>query len=266
MAEFDRIVWNVKDGVGHLTLNRPERLNAIDTEMIAQLDMVLREAWSSAAVRAVLVTGAGRGFSAGADVKNWAETAEQVERGDADEDSWPLLMHGLITRLYRLPKPVVAAVNGVAVGAGCDLTLACDFRIASDRARFGEAYIRLGYCPDAGGSYLLPRIIGPTRAAEMIYTGRIVEADEALQIGLVSEVVPHDDLLERAGEWAERLASGPTVAIGLAKENLRVNQVLTFEEALRNERRTGELCGHTDDHREGLAAINAKREPVFQGR
>ena len=135
-------------------------------------------------------------------------------------------------RIYRLPKPVVAAVNGVAVGAGCDMTLASDLRVASTKARFGQAYVRLGYCPDAGGSFLLPRLIGEARAMEMIYTGRIIDADEANRIGLLNALVEPEELMPTALELAGRLAKGPTIAIGLAKENIRQNALLNIEDAL----------------------------------
>jgi 2-(1,2-epoxy-1,2-dihydrophenyl)acetyl-CoA isomerase len=254
--EFTRILWEVQDGVGIATLNRPERLNALDVQMINELNEVVSRAGNNAAIRALLLTGSGRGFSSGADVKDWnAGTGDH----DPDADNWVTGMHKLMTRLYRLPKPVIAAVNGVAVGGGCDLTLVADFRIGSTAARFGEVYIRVGYCPDAGGSFLLPRLIGPTRAAELIYTGRIID-------GLLSALVEPEELMPTALAWATRLASGPTIAIGLAKENIRQNWDLSFEDALRNERRAGELCGKTEDHREGLAATVERREAKFVGR
>jgi enoyl-CoA hydratase/carnithine racemase len=261
--ELTRIVWEERDGVGVVTLNRPERLNALDLRTIVELDHVVERAANRPAVRCLLLTGAGRAFSAGADVKEWGDPS--AER-DPDADGWVEWMHRLMARLYRLPKPVVAAVNGVAVGAGCDLALVADLRVASTAARFGEVYVRVGYCPDAGGSYLLPRLIGPTRAAELIFTGRVVDAREADALGLLNALVEPDQLMPTAMGWAARLAAGPTVAIGLAKENLRQNALLGFEDALRNERRAGAICGATEDHREGLRATLEKREPVFRGR
>ena len=261
--ELTRIIWEERDGVGIVTLNRPERLNALDLPTIVELDHVVERAANRPSVRCLLLTGSGRAFSAGADVKEWSDPSAAR---DPDADGWVARMHRLLARLYRLPKPVVAAVNGVAVGAGCDLALVADLRVASTAARFGEVYVRVGFCPDAGGSFLLPRLIGPTRAAELIFTGRIVDAAEADRLGLLSALVEPDQLLPVALEWAARLAAGPTVAIGLAKENLRQNAGLSFEDALRNERRAGALCGATEDHREGLRAVVEKREPVFQGR
>ncbi len=262
--ELTRVLWEERDGVGIITLNRPERLNAIDLQSIVEVDYLVERSWNRESVRALIITGTGRGFSAGADVKEWSSESG----GEAEEnmDGWALRMHRLMSRLYRIPKPVIAAVNGVAVGGGCDLTLVCDFRIASTTARFGEVYIRVGFSPDAGGTFLLPRLIGPSRAAELIYTGRIIDAQEADRIGLINALVEPDELMSTAMEWATRLASGPTMAIGLAKELIRQNAELAFEDALRNERRAGQICGGTEDHKEGLRATVEKRQPAFTGR
>jgi len=259
LSAITTVTLEIEDNVGIMTLNRPDRLNAIDTAQIDAMDRVLTAAAIDDNVRALVITGAGRGFSAGADVQEW--NAGEVP----DDEPWPPKMHRFMSRLYWLPKPVIAAVNGVAVGAGCDVTLTADLRIASTAARFGEVYMRLGFCPDAGGSFLLPRIVGEARAAEMIYTGRIIDAAEAERIGLVSEVVEPDQLLPRALELARTFAQGPTLAIGIAKQNIRRNWSATFEEALRNEVRGGEICGKTDDHVEGLAATIERRKPVFVG-
>lgn len=260
--DLTRLIWDQTDSVGVITLNRPDRLNALDAATIDELNYLAEHAWNDPSVRCLLITGAGRGFCAGADVKDWARVDEQT----AHQDNWVSKMHRLMTRLYRMPKPVVAAVNGVAVGAGFDLALVADLRIASTNARFGMAYVNVGFCPDAGGSYLLPRLIGPAKAAELIFTGRMIDAPDANELGLLNGMVEPDDLMDAAMEWATRLANGPTVAIGLAKENIRQNLHLSFEDALRNERRSGELCGATEDHQEGMAAISEKRAPVFKGR
>jgi enoyl-CoA hydratase/carnithine racemase len=260
--EYQNIIWDLQDSVGIITLNRPNALNALNHQHLIELNDAVQRARFDPHVRSLVITGAGRGFCAGADVKEWSS-------GEPNEEpaaGWIDLAHDLITRIYRLPKPVVAAVNGVAVGAGCDIALASDLRVASTAARFGQAYIKLGYCPDAGGSFLLPRLIGEARAMEMIYTGRIIDADEAERIGLLNALVQPEDLLPAAMELAGRLAKGPTVAIGLSKENIRQNTILTIEEVLRNERRSGEICGKTEDAKEGLAATIERRDANFQGR
>jgi enoyl-CoA hydratase/carnithine racemase len=261
--ELTRILWDVQNGVGIATLNRPERLNALDVRTIAELEYALRITANSESIRCLLIAANGRGFCAGADVKEWSS-----ESGEPDpaEDGWATRMHRLVAGLYRLPKPVIAAINGVAVGGGFDLALAADLRIASTNARFGQVYVNVGFCPDAGGSFLLPRIIGPTRAKELIFTGRIIGAQEANELGLLNALVEPDELQATAMEWAIRLASGPTIAIGLAKQNIHQNADLSIEDALANENRAGGICGRTEDHREGLQAVIEKRSPVFQGR
>jgi enoyl-CoA hydratase/carnithine racemase len=261
-VELTNVLWEQEGGVAIITLNRPERLNALNVQTLREVDRCFERAANDSSVRAIVITGAGRGFSAGADVKEWSAGETQREA----EDGWIERAHRLIARVYRLPKPVVAAVNGVAVGAGFDLTLASDLRVASTNARFGQAYIKLGYCPDAGGSYLLPRLIGEARAMELIYTGRMIDAAEADRLGLLNALVEPEQLMPTAMELAGRLAKGPTVAIGLAKENIRLNATLSIEDALRNERRGGEICGRTEDSKEGLQATIEKRDAVFQGR
>lgn len=261
--EYQNILWEQQDGVGIITLNRPNALNALNRQHLAELNHAVDRATFDPNVRSLVITGAGRGFSAGADVKEWGSGQSDDEEPAA---GWIDLAHGLIVKIYRLPKPVVAAVNGVAVGAGCDIALASDLRVASTAARFGQAYIKLGYCPDAGGSFLLPRLVGEARAMEMIYTGRIIEAGEADRIGLLNRLVEPEELMPAALELAGQLAKGPTVAIGLSKENIRQNAFLNIEDALRNERRAGQICGRTEDAKEGLAATIERREANFQGR
>ena len=262
MTDTGRVL-TAKDGaVTTITINRPERMNALDSYALAELYDALASAAHDAAVRAIILTGTGRGFSAGADVKEWANEDAEARPGE----DWVTLSHRVLARLYRLPKPVVAAVNGVAVGAGFDLALACDFRIGAASSRYGSVYINIGFSPDAGASFLLPRIVGVTRAKELIYTGRIIDAAEAAEIGAISSVVPDEELMTAARELAERLAAGPSVAIGLAKENIQDHWTSTIENALRNEQRAGAICSRTEDHVEGLKAVNEKRAPQFIGR
>ena len=261
-VDYQNIIWDQQEGVGIITLNRPDALNALNHAHLVELNHAVERAEFDPGVRSLVITGAGRGFSAGADVKEWGAGAGD----DEPAAGWVDLAHALIARIYRMPKPIVAAVNGVAVGAGCDIALASDLRVASTSARFGQAYIRVGYCPDAGGSYLLPRLIGEARAMEMIYTGRIIDADEAHRIGLLNDLVEPEELMPSALDLAGRLAKGPTIAIGLSKQNIRQNALLSIEDALRNERRAGNICGMTEDAKEGLAATIERREANFQGR
>ena len=263
MTDEDRVVTAVDEAVTTITLNRPQRLNALDTLTLAALDEAFARAAADPAVRAIIVTGAGRAFCAGADVKEWASGA--TGGPDRPTDDWVTLAHRLIARVYRLPKPVIAAINGVAVGAGFDLALSCDFRIGASASRFGAVYVNIGIAPDAGGTYLLPRIVGMTRAKELIYTGRIIDANEAAQIGIVSTVTDDDKLMAAASELAGRLAAGPSVAIGLAKENIQEHWNVSIESALRSEKRAGGIASATADHAEGLKAVNEKRTPQFTG-
>jgi 2-(1,2-epoxy-1,2-dihydrophenyl)acetyl-CoA isomerase len=264
-SEPEKVLFSKAGGVATITLNRPAQLNALDLPTLRQLQRSVARAASDETVRCLVLTGSGRGFCAGADLKEWAADDASTNR-DENPEGWATIAHRIVATLYRLHKPVLAAVNGVAVGAGFDLSLAADFRIAADTARFGAVYVRLGIPPDVGASFLLPRIVGSTKAKELIYTGRIIDAEEALRIGVVSEVVPGDGLMDTTGRWASELASGPTIAIGLAKENIQEHLTTSIETALRNEHRAGQLCMKTADHREGLDAANAKRQPEFQGR
>ncbi|MBC9225120.1 enoyl-CoA hydratase/isomerase family protein [Aeromicrobium sp. zg-636] len=253
--------WSVVGNVGVITLDRPEKLNALNLEVLQQLSGAVNRAWGEKSVRAVVLTGNGRAFSAGADMAYSSD--HHVDRSTPD---WTSELHSVMSRLYWLPKPVVAAVNGLAYGAGCDLTLAADVRFASSVARFSEAYTGIAYSPDGGGSYLLPRIVGEAWAADMVFTGRVVEADEALRLGLVSRVLDPDALLCAAMEQATTYAAGPTVALGLAKRNMRSAYGLAFEAALQNERAAGDICRQTWDHVEGVTALSERRPARFEGR
>ena len=246
-----------------LTLNRPEVRNALDTELLAALLSELRAAVADPEVRCLALTGAGKGFCAGADVKAWVEEGPEADTGPSP---WVELAHALVTELAAAPLPTVALLNGAAVGAGLDLALACDFRIAAAEARFACAYTWLAYPPDAGGTWLLPRVIGLERAKRFVYTGELWDAETALANGLVSRVVPLADLTAAGAALAAELASGPTVAIGHAKRLLDTSHSRTLAEQLREEAAAGQACSRTDDHREALAAAAEKREPRFRGR
>ncbi len=250
---------DVRGAVGWLTLNRPQRLNAISVRVIRELHAGLA-ALEDQGVRALVLTGAGRAFSAGADVKEWAAGSASPEQA-----SWPERMHAFVQALYEFPGPTLAAVNGLAYGAGCDLTLACDFRVGSASARFCEAYMRLAIPPDCGGTFLLPRIVGEARALDLILTGREVGAEEALAMGLLNEVAPVETFLARVEAWADRLGQGPTVALRSARDLVRRSRLLSLGEALAAERATTARCEDTDDHRAALAGAVDKSPVHFVG-
>jgi 2-(1,2-epoxy-1,2-dihydrophenyl)acetyl-CoA isomerase len=244
-----------------LTLNRPEARNALNLELLTALRNELAEALEHDSVRCLVLAGSGKAFCAGADVKDWAESGPQQ-----GPDTWVTEAHTLVVELAGAPLPTIAVLNGAAVGAGLDLALACDFRVAADTARFACAYTWMAYPPDVGGTWLLPRLVHPDHAKRFVFTGEFWDAPTALERGLVSEVVPQEGLAERGAELARELAAGPTVAIGHAKRLLDSAHRRTFGEQLQAEASAGEECALTEDHREALAAVAARREPVFRGR
>lgn len=246
-------------GVRILTLNRPDALNALNAELRHDLLAAINAARRDDATRAVMITGAGRGFCAGADL-----------RGGTGEREFRLVLSAeynpLIQAIRELPKPVVAAVNGVAAGAGVSLALAADLVIAADDARFVPAFNRIGLVPDSGLARVLVRSLGRHRAMEILLGERQLGAAEARDLGLVSAVVPTGELDRAARELAARVAGGPTRAIGMTKRLLNASEDATLADALAAEAALQELAGRTEDHAEGVAAFGEKRDPRFNGR
>lgn len=261
MSSLETLVYDVQDGVLSLTLNRPELLNAVNDQMLRELHDALRQATHDAAVRCVLLTGAGRGFCSGQDLRERAG-ASAISFRDSLRDRY----NPVITQLRTLEKPVIAAVNGVAAGAGCSLALAADMRIASQRASFIEVFARVGLIPDSGSTYFLPRLVGLGTAFELAYTAEPVDATEALRLGLVNRVVAHDELIPQARALAVRLAAGPTRGYGLTKRAINFGLHATLEQALAYEAQLQEIAGRTADHREGVQAFLEKRQAAFSGR
>ncbi len=249
-----------QSGVRTITLDRPDVLNAMTETMGKELDEALREAERSTDVRCVVLTGAGRGFCSGQDLREPAAAAGVFR------ELLRTRYNRIIHRMHAMEKPVVAAVNGVAAGAGCNLALAADLRVASDRATFIEVFARIGLVPDSGGTWFLPRLVGIGRALEMMMLADPVDAATAERIGLVNRVVPHDELMPRTMEWAVRLAQGPTRAYGLIKRGVMRNLSADLRGALEYEACLQEIAGRTDDHREGIAAFREKRPPAYRGR
>ncbi|MGQ9572015.1 MAG: enoyl-CoA hydratase/isomerase family protein [Dehalococcoidia bacterium] len=266
---FEEILYDKSDGIATITLNRPERMNAFTNRMLAEWTAALADARDDDDVRAVVVTGAGRGFCAGMDVRDtsagqglWDPQASLAQRRHFLRDT----VHQVPRTLATLDKPYIGAINGPAVGAGMDMASMCDIRIAADTARFGMAYVRMGLVPGDGGCYFLPRIVGLTKALELIWTGDIFDAQEALRIGYVSEVVPADQLMERTRQFALRLARGPAVAIQLAKRLVYRSLETNMNQALELAESAMIICQSTEDAREGPRAWVEKREPQFKGR
>ncbi len=247
-----------------ITLNRPDVLNAFNTAMLEALNKAARDAERDKSVRCVVITGAGRGFSAGQDL---ADVSERYKSDRPIELGAHLrkLYNPLIAKLRTMEKPIVAAVNGVAAGAGCSLALACDIRLAAQSASFIQAFVNVGVVPDSGSTFFLPRLIGPARAMEMAFTGRKIKADEAVQIGLVNRVVPDAELAAEAAKLARHLAGLPPRAIGLTKRAINAAWNADLDQQLDYEAMLQTTAGQTRDHREGVAAFLEKRTPEFTG-
>ena len=257
---YETVLTEDREGVRVITLNRPDVLNAFDAKLGEELLDALAKADGDARVRCVVLTGAGRAFCSGADLRG--HTPGETSLGALLRARY----NRIILRLRTTEKPVVAAVNGVAAGAGCNLALAADLRVASDRASFIEVFTRVGLIPDSGGTWLLPRFVGVGRALEMMFFAEPVDAAAAERLGLVNRVVPADDLMPRALEWAARLAQGPTRAYGLIKRGVDRALALDLRGALEYEAYLQEIAGRSEDHREGVAAFLAKRAPAYVGR
>jgi 2-(1,2-epoxy-1,2-dihydrophenyl)acetyl-CoA isomerase len=256
------ILYTVTDNVATLTFNRPEVRNAFNDQMADELQAALKNAERDETVRCLVITGAGQGFCAGQDLAAIRDRGDEVSFRDHLKKTY----NPIVAKLRSIEKPVIAAVNGAAAGAGWGLALACDIRYASDAAKFRLAFIGIGLAPDSGTSYFLPRIIGLGKALELAYTNDLVDANAALSLGLVNKVVPADQLMSTTMELAKKLAQGPTRGMGLTKRAM--NHALTSDltEALDYEAHTQEIAGRSADHHEGVRAFLEKRSPKFTGK
>ncbi|HEX2209918.1 MAG TPA: enoyl-CoA hydratase-related protein [Longimicrobium sp.] len=262
-ASADTVLLRIENGVAWITLNRPDRLNAFAGTMRDDLHDAIDRAASSPDVRVMVITGAGRGFCTGADVEVMSDL---LGRGD-DATFETLVQAGIrvVQRLRSVEQPVIAAVNGPAAGAGASLALACDFRVASERATIGITFNRIGLHPDWGATYTLPRLVGPGRAAELVMSGRMVEAREAERIGLFERVVAEDWFDDEVKKLAKELAAKPPMALRLAKRTLADSFESDLDSMLAAEREQQMRCFRSADAKEGITAFNEKRKPVFRG-
>jgi 2-(1,2-epoxy-1,2-dihydrophenyl)acetyl-CoA isomerase len=260
---FEQITWEVADRVGWVRMTRPDKLNALTSRMAAEILEALDRAAESADVRSVVITGEGRAFSAGQDLTEFREGG--LEQFDVAEH----LRSGynrMIAAIVELPKPVIAGVNGVAAGAGLSLACACDLRIASEAATFTQAFVKIGLVPDSGGTWLLPRIVGPARALELSITGELIDAAEALRIGLVGRVVPADRFPKELESYAQALAAGATRAIGVTKRVFAQGASSSLANTLEREASAQAELIRSRDFLEGVRAFLEKRPPRFEGR
>jgi len=264
--DYQDIIYTKDEGIATITLNRPDRMNAFSPAMSAGMYRAVEDAAKDTKVRVLVFTGTGRAFCSGADVKAMAEGSNRPQREERERQpasgNMSISLHVL---MQKCEKPIIAAVNGAAVGGGLDLALACDIRIASDRARFAELYIRRGMMPAAGGTFFLPRLVGIDRACLLIWTGDMIDAKEAERIGLVTMVVPHDELESATRELAEKLAKGPPLAIQRAKRAIYEGLDMDLESTLKYVSPLIREIQQTEDHKEGARAFVEKREPVFRG-
>ena len=251
-------------GITTITLNRPEKLNSLAGHMRRDLAEALEEAGSERNVHVVVITGAGRAFCAGGDV---AAMADLIERDDAEEFSRLLgSARRVITAIRQMTKPVVGSINGPAFGAGCNLALACDLRIASTTATFSQSFAKVGLHPDWGGTYFLPRLVTPNKACEMFFLGEAMNAEEALRLGVVNYVVEPSELEAETRKLAEKLRDAPAIALAAAKHAVYMSQAAELEEMLRYETEAQMRCFASQDGREGVRAFLEKRAPNFTGR
>lgn len=256
---FDDLGFEIEDGVAVITLNRPDKLNSFNNSMGSNLQTALDHCMENDEVRCVLLTGAGRGFCAGQDleeaISGIAEIEEHVETK----------YNPIVRKIRAIEKPVIAAVNGVAAGAGANLAYCCDIVLATESAKFIQSFVNIGLIPDTGGTYFLPRLVGLHRASVMMMLGEKMTAEEAKDLGLVYKVFPDGELMNGAMELAKRMAQMPTRGLGLTKKALNYSLGNTLDEQLAVERDLQGMAGRTSDNAEGINAFLEKRKPVFKG-
>jgi 2-(1,2-epoxy-1,2-dihydrophenyl)acetyl-CoA isomerase len=265
--DFRTIIYDARDGIGKITINRAERMNGYNETMVKEMCAAIDLARQADDVRVLIVRGSGRAFCAGGDISGAPESASRF-RGHPMGHMLEMRegFHQLVLSLHRFDKPMIAAINGAAVAGGLTLALSCDFRIASDQARLGDTALKFALLCDEGGAYLFPRFMGLDRALKMTLLSEVYDAKTALELGLVTEVVPHAELDARVNEFARRLADGPPLAIRLAKRMMYKQREMTLENALEDAALNVMITNPSADVREGITAFREKRKPAFKGR
>ncbi len=265
MSDEKILLTEKKNGVGIITLNRPDRLNAFNDELSFQFQDALKEMEKDKEVKAVILTGAGRGFCAGQDLQARGISQDSGEKTSLGE-SIRRRYNPMVIKMRRMEKPMIAAVNGVAAGAGMSLALLCDYRIVTDKVTFIQSFTKVGLIPDTGSTFILPRLIGYTKAFELMLSAEKFTAQEAMEFGLVNKIVAEADLIKEATALAEKLALGPTKAFGLTKRALNRAIFPDLEELLEYEAQLQEIAGRSEDFAEGVKAFVDKRTPVYKGK
>jgi 2-(1,2-epoxy-1,2-dihydrophenyl)acetyl-CoA isomerase len=258
---FETLLYELDGGVLTITLNRPESYNACNEQLTTDLQSALREAEKYPAVRAIILTGAGKAFCSGQDLKEAPAPGSKRSLADSLQRRY----NPIIRKLVNMPKPIIAALNGIAAGAGCSLALACDLRVAAEGSALLQAFVNIGLVPDSGSSYFLARMVGYSRAFEIATLGEKIPAQQALELGLVNRVVPAESLMAEARVLAERYAAGPTRAYGYIKKMLHRTAHTSLDDALDYEVFMQEAAGRTEDYSEGVRSFVEKRKPAFKG-
>lgn len=259
MPDTSQVLTDVQDGVQIITLNQPEKFNALSSEMLQGLGEALRSAERDSTVRAIVITGAGIAFSSGADLREFNVSGEPMDAGEYLRKRY----NPIIARMRALEKPLLAAVNGVAAGAGLSIALACDIRYAAESARLVVAFVRIGLVPDAGLMYFLPRLIGPAKTLELAWSGDAIGAAEAYDLGMLNKVLPDDLVLSHTQEFAARLGHGPATTIGLIKRAVNQAHELPLERVLELEANYQTIASRNPDFKEGVSAFREKRSAKF---
>lgn len=261
MSQYNNLIFEVQDSIGILTINRPKVLNALNQETMQELKDLVEKIAADKTVGVVIVTGSGeKSFVAGADISQMQPMSALEGR------QWGRFSQGVFNAIENLPQPVIAAVNGYALGGGCELAMCCDMRIASEKAKFGQPEVLLGVVPGFAGTQRLPRLVGKGRAKELLFTGNQIDAAEAYRIGLVNKVVPAEQLMDVAKEWAKIILSRGPVAVQLCKAAVNEGMDMDFESGQAYESEVFGLCFATQDQSEGMAAFVEKRKALFTGK
>lgn len=261
MAEFENLLYEKADGIGTVTINRPKALNALNAATVSELNTLIDEITADHEVKVVIVTGAGpKSFVAGADI------TEMRPLNAFQGRAWGKQGQDVFTKLENLPQPVIAAVNGFALGGGCELAMACDIRIASEKARFGQPEVGLGITPGFGGTQRLPRLVGKGRAKELLYTADMIDASEAYRIGLVNKIAKPEELMDAAKALAQKIMAKSQTAVQLCKAAVNKGIEADLVTGIAYESEAFGLCFATEDQKEGMTAFVEKRKPAFTGK